>query len=589
MIRSLLRKLAVPCLAGALGLLLLLAGGWGALPAWSADDQLPQLQVIPYINGYPAGRETTLLVLIRPPEGSNLAAPFEMTLDPDQPLQARLRDFSPPPGPAGPAPRLLARLQLKVPATLEPGLHRLKGRFFCNLVDNSSGQQRPARVDFSLPPSVLAAGTKPQELSPQMARALGADKPLASLDDPYAGQSLALTLLLVFLGGLALNLTPCVYPLIPITVSYFGGRAEGQRGALLAHALLYLAGMSLMYSALGSLVALGGGMLGEALTHPLVILGLSGVLVALALSMFGLWEIRLPAALNRLAGASRAGLVGTFLMGLTVGLLAAPCVGPFVVALMTHVGRVGHIWYGMTVFLILSLGLGLPLTVLAIFSGSINRLPGAGSWMIWVRRLFGLVLLVMALHVAEPLLGEQVLRWLISAVGVLGGLYLAFLEPSGAGRFKVIKAVVGLGLVAAAVGFFYLSAPLKAPGHIAWLKFSPQLQQQTLASGRPQVVLFTADWCPPCKRLKAHTLSDTRVVEFMERFTPIKVDLTINVGSEERKLMQAWGVKGVPTTVFVDSAGRRLSELTAVGFRPPDDFLRRMRQALAASPGKDGS
>ena len=145
--------------------------------------------------------------------------------------------------------------------------------------------------------------------------------------DPFAGQSFWWVIALVFVGGLGLNLTPCVYPLIPITVGYFGGRSTG-KGGLIADALAYWLGMAIMYAALGSLVALGGAFLGEALSHPVVIIFLAAVLLFMAASMFGLWELRLPAALNRLAASNRAGVLGALIMGLTLGLLAAPAWAP---------------------------------------------------------------------------------------------------------------------------------------------------------------------------------------------------------------------------------------------------------------------
>ncbi len=145
----------------------------------------------------------------------------------------------------------------------------------------------------------------------------------------------------IFLGGLALNLTPCVYPLIPITISYFGGQSEGNKTALVFRAAIYVFGMSITYSILGVLAALTGSLLGSALQNPLVLIFVALVMLGLALSMFGLYEIRIPQSLAMMGSKNRAGYIGTMFMGLTVGLIAAPCIGPFVLGLLTYVSELG--------------------------------------------------------------------------------------------------------------------------------------------------------------------------------------------------------------------------------------------------------
>ena len=180
------------------------------------------------------------------------------------------------------------------------------------------------------------------------------------------------TLLGVFAGGLALNLTPCVYPLIPITVSYFGGRAGQGRGKLAVHGLLYLGGLSVTNSVLGVVAALTGSLMGSALQNPIVLVVVAGVLVLFATSLFGFWELQLPQSLTSAASKSYAGYFGTLFMGLTLGVVAAPCLGPFVLGLLTWVASMGSPWLGFLIFFTLSLGLGVPLFV----PGHVLRQPG---------------------------------------------------------------------------------------------------------------------------------------------------------------------------------------------------------------------
>ena len=190
-----------------------------------------------------------------------------------------------------------------------------------------------------------------------------------------------LTLLFVFVMGLALNLTPCVYPLIPITIGYFGGQAEGNTKKLTFMGLAFVMGMALTYSIVGVVTALTGAIFGSLMQNPIVIIAIVVVLIALSLSMFGLYEFRLPNSWMNKAGGARGGLFGAFFMGLTMGIVAAPCIGPFVLGLITFVAATADPFKGFLMFFVLALGLGTPYLFLAIFSGQIKKLPRSGVWM----------------------------------------------------------------------------------------------------------------------------------------------------------------------------------------------------------------
>ena len=261
-----------------------------------------------------------------------------------------------------------------------------------------------------------------------------------------AGWALVWTMLGIFLGGMALNLTPCVYPIIPITVSYFGGKSGQGQGRLLVHGLLYLAGLAVTNSALGVAAALTGGLMGSMLQNPWVLLTVAAILVLFATSLFGFWELRLPGSLTQAASRSYAGYFGSLFMGLTLGLVAAPCLGPFVLGLLTWVASMGSPLLGFLVFFTLSLGLGLPLFFLAMFSGSLEKLPRSGEWMLWVRKLMGWVLLGMAAYFIRPLLPESVGVLLLAAVALAAAVHLGWLDRTTAAfrGFQWLKTAAAL-------------------------------------------------------------------------------------------------------------------------------------------------
>ncbi|MDP3182730.1 MAG: cytochrome c biogenesis protein CcdA [Desulfobaccales bacterium] len=394
---------------------------------------------------------------------------------------------------------------------------------------------------------------------------------------PLSGWAMVGTFLGIFLGGLALNLTPCVYPLIPLTVSYFGGRSGSGQGRLVIHGLFYLVGLSLTNSLLGVAAALTGGLMGAMLQNPLVLGAVAAILMVFAASMFGLWELRLPAGLTRAAARSYAGYFGSLFMGLTLGVVAAPCIGPFVLGLLTWVASLGSPWLGFLVFFTLSLGLGLPLFFLAVFSGSLEKLPRSGEWLLWVRKLMGWVLLGMAAYFIRPLLAES---WgvLLLAVAALGaGVHLGWLDRTTAhfrafSWIKTAAGVVGLIVATTLVGSFIM----RGPG-VAWQPYSEQLLASARELTKPVIIDFYATWCTPCRELEEITFHHPDLVKLADReFVMIKVDLTRKGDALNQRLLSQYRVKGVPTVVFLDSRGNERPDLRLVDYLPPEQFIPRM-------------
>lgn len=399
-------------------------------------------------------------------------------------------------------------------------------------------------------------------------------------DGSLQGWGLLWTLLGIFIGGMALNLTPCVYPMIPITVSFFGGRAaEGKpsQAKLVLHGICYILGLALTNSTLGVIAALTGGLMGGILQNPFVLAVVAGVLVLFATSLFGLWELRLPGFLSQTASKSYTGYFGSLFMGLTLGVVAAPCIGPFILGLLTWVASLGSPVYGFLLFFVLSLGLGLPLFVLALFSGQLRHLPKAGGWMIWVRMVMGWVLVGMAVYFIRPVLPEPLKVLLPIVVAIAAGLHLGWFDKNeGKSKFfPWLKTIAGtVCLVAATI--WAMTWIMQGPG-VQWHDYSEEILQQADAEDKPVIIDFYADWCTPCRELEEVTFHHDDVVTMAKNsFVMIKIDVTTGGNPFHERLLAQYRVKGVPTVVFLDADGEERTDLRLVDFLPPEPFLNHM-------------
>jgi thiol:disulfide interchange protein DsbD len=401
-----------------------------------------------------------------------------------------------------------------------------------------------------------------------------------------SGSSFMIFLFLVFLGGMASSLTPCVYPMIPITIAVIGASGDQGRFRAFLMSLVYVAGICATYTILGFVVGQSGGMFGELLQNKWVLVGISGVFVLLSLAMFGLYDFALPESVTTSASeAGGGGFVGAFLVGTVAGVVAAPCTGPVVAFLLVEIANRFTPLEGVVVMLAYSMGLGMLFLAVGTFSGVLAAIPRSGAWMVEVKHVFGIVMLAAAAYYMDQVLPAGVMPfvWLGIVLGgafVLGGRMQLFSPPRSPRRVAAAVAFLALGSF-----LIFKPAPSTPVEHVVWGHDEAAGLTSSAAQGRPVILDFTADWCAACKELEHLTYTDPAVVSCAADFVPVMVD-----GTEATPvfdgLRKKYGFQGLPAVYFICPNGDVVENLTLKGFEPADRFLAKMNRALKACGGE---
>ncbi len=386
---------------------------------------------------------------------------------------------------------------------------------------------------------------------------------------------------IAFASGLATSATPCVWPMIGITVSVFGAQEAKSRTQGAALSAAFVLGMAVLFTVLGVGAAKSGALFGSLLSNRYIVGFIAAVLVGLAASMFGAYELALPSSLNnRLATVGGIGYGGAFTLGLVTSLIAAPCTGPVMSALLIYIATTGNVAVGSAMMFTFALGLGVPFFLVGTFAVS---LPKGGAWMLGVKWFFGVMLTVLALYfirTAFPSMQGLVHRTsaflavslLLLGVGVvLAGVHVAAERRKSpiAHLSKPMKltsapfAIVG--------GFLLVSWALTPKAQLEWLESEPAAVQAAQGAHRPMIVDFGASWCGACNELATHTFADSQVREEAGRFVAVRVDATDEDDQSVAKVKDKYHVVGLPTVVVLDSAGEE--KLRFNEFVPADRFL----------------
>ena len=477
-------------------------------------------------------------------------------------------------------------LAFKLSEKIAPGLDTLRARLRVQAC-NDQVCLAPATIDVPIPVEIVGPGDQSKPINEDTFSSYvnegNTPAPPAKSDIGQLIQERGsfVAFFAIFLIGLALNLTPCVYPMLSVTVSIFGSQSETKTLKVFLKAVVYVLGIATMYTVLGVSAALSGTLFGSWLQSPWVLAGIGILLIGLALSSFGLYQIQVPYWLtSRLGGTTGTGIISLYLGGLVVGVFAAPCIGPPVIALLTLVSAKADPVFGFWVFFALSLGLGFPYLVLGTFSGMLKKIPRSGAWLVWVERIFGVILTAAGLFYLSLAFLPKYSAYLIPAALLLGGFYLGFFEPSGREKRGLKRFKWAFGVLAIAFGLVAANA-LRQPG-ISWEQFSQARIAEAAKSGKPVMMDFYADWCIPCLELDRKTFTDPDVISATSEFVRLKVDLTHFDSPESEALRKRFNIAGVPTIVFLDKTGEEVLSSRVIGYLPPKEFIERTKPLLAA-------
>ncbi len=398
-----------------------------------------------------------------------------------------------------------------------------------------------------------------------------------AIADTLKGGNTLLILATFFGFGLLLALTPCIFPMVPILSSIIvrqstrdGGEMSSKRGFILS--LVYVLAMSAAYTIAGVLAGLFGANIQAMLQNPYVIVSFAAVFVALAFSMFGYYEIGLPQSwmtkINKASDTSsrHGGFTGVAVMGFLSALIVGPCVAPPLAGALIYIGQTGDAFLGGAALFVMSLGMGLPLLAIGIGAG--KYMPKPGGWMTIVSKVFGVIMLGIAIWMLDRIVPFGITMLLTVALLMGSAIYLI----KNGNRFGKIVAGALMIISTTFVMYGVNSSKNEDKIHYQYVKNLYELEKVVAHSQKPVMVDFWATWCVSCKELDNITFKDKEVRKELEKYHLVKVDVTKNT-AEDKELMKKFNIFGPPALVFFEN-GVELKDKRIIGYKPPKEFLK---------------
>jgi thiol:disulfide interchange protein DsbD len=420
-----------------------------------------------------------------------------------------------------------------------------------------------------------------------------ADSEMGRIEASLKSGKLLAILPLFFLLGIGLSFTPCVLPMVPI-LSFIivgeGAQVRRRRGLLLA--ATYSLGMAIVYTALGIAAGLIGEGLSAALQNPWVLGSFAALMAIFSLSMFGVYQLQLPASIQiKLTKASekqaRGKLMGVFVMGAISALIVGPCVAAPLAGALVYISQTRDVVVGGSALFAMAAGMSVPLLLVGISAGSL--LPRSGAWMVGVKRFFGVLMLALALWLVSPVIPAwaQLLGW--AALGIGYGVYLLWTKGSGwsAKALGLVFAAFGLvQLVGVATGGRDALAPLahltgNQVKHVEFVRVKSLAELDAAlaqANGKTALLDFYADWCVSCKEMEKLTFSDSRIQAQFANMLLLQVDVTAN-NADDKALLKRFNLFGPPGIIFFDKQGREIRSGRVIGYQNAEKFLKSLALA----------
>lgn len=418
------------------------------------------------------------------------------------------------------------------------------------------------------------------------------------LVDMLKSDSVWLTLVAFFIGGLLLSFTPCVFPMYPILTGIIvgqGNKLSTKRAFALSFA--YVQGMAVTYTLLGIVVAIAGAQFQAMFQHPIVLIVLSVLFIFLALSMFGLFNLALPSSwqnkLNQLSSNQKGGsYFGVLVMGAISGLVASPCTTAPLTGALLYISQSGDILLGASALYALSLGMGLPLLVLGSSGGKL--LPKAGNWMTVIKNIFGLLLLAVPIFLLERFLPVIIINvlWTVLILATAGYFYTVNQDTKKTFGFGLRSILIFLIFFIGANKAYQLVYPTTNTAmskqshliefeHVKNLTEMNQAIAKANAQGKTVMVDLYADWCVACKEFEEYTFFESNVQKALSNSVLLQVDLTDTGSKDSIELMSTFDIFGLPSILFFDLNANELPQRRVTGFMAAEEFAAHVNKTFA--------
>jgi len=413
-----------------------------------------------------------------------------------------------------------------------------------------------------------------------------------SIGPIWLRSSLVLTYFFVFFAGFLTSLTPCVYPMLPITIAVLGANKAKNRLEGFIKSFTYTMGMAFTYSIMGLLAASTNFMFGSLMSNHYFLAVLVTLLFLGALSLFDLFEIQTPYFIRRRldSGRKTSSSLALALAGCLSGLVVGPCVGPVLVGILGYVSQTGSLIYGFTLLFSFSMGLGALVILLGTFSSLIDKIPRSGTWMVWIKKVMALFFLLLIFYFLKPIFNPRYFSLVI--LGTLSFfsllvIFKSYKSPKGAANEienALFKALFTLSTIAFLIFLSFSSERferLVGYSHETFASTNWDIYSEEklkLAKNNNQFVVldFYADWCAACRELKHNTFSDKEVANFSKNIKWLYFDST-SKSEQLSQLKEKYNILGLPTILFFDNKGNLRDDLRLTGFEGPDLFLKRLR------------